>query len=175
MNSASMVCPKCRVGIMQLTSFKMGHYGNESMDAYHCSKCDYGYWVPMIPKNVVISTKGTYQENSIEEQLAKEISEMSDEEMKENVDKNFHYWQNRKSELQRCIDNDEIFAITEEDQKQEIIFLKQERERLMKKLERIRNVVEMISDWDKRDKDGPTVQERYLAKGILKILNEESK
>jgi hypothetical protein len=45
----------------------------------------------------------------------------------------------------------------------------------MKKLERIRNVVEMISDWDKRDKDGPTVQERYLAKGILKILNEESK
>ena len=71
MNSASMVCPKCRVGIMQLTSFKMGHYGNESMDAYHCSKCDYGYWVPMVPKNVVISTKGTYQENSNEEQLAK--------------------------------------------------------------------------------------------------------
>lgn len=113
--------------------------------------------------------------HSLEEQLAKEISEMSDEEMKENVDKNFHYWQNRKAELQRCIDNNEIFTITEEDQKQEIIFLKQERERLMKKLERIRNVVEMISDWDKRDKDGPTVQERYLAKGILEILNKESK
>ena len=66
MNSASMVCPKCRVGITQLTSFKMGHYCNESMNAYHCSKCDYGYWVPMVPKNVVISTKGTYQEEKME-------------------------------------------------------------------------------------------------------------
>ena len=98
---------------------------------------------------------------------------MPDEEMKENVDKNFHYWQNRKAELQRCVDNNEIFTITEDDQKQEIIFLKQERERFMKKLERIRNVVEMISDWDKRDKDGPTVQERYLAKEILRIIEEE--
>jgi hypothetical protein len=31
----------------------------------------------------------------------------------------------------------------------------------------------MISDWDKRDKDGPTVQERYLAKEILRIIEEE--
>ena len=131
MNSASIVCPKCRVGTIQLISFKIGHYGKESMDAYNCNKCDYGYWVPEFPKNVVISTKGTYQENSVEEQLAKEISEMSDEEIKENVGKNFHYWQNRKAELQRCINNDEIFTITEEDQKQEIIFLKQERGRLI--------------------------------------------
>ena len=62
MNSASMVCSKCRIGVMQLTSFKVGHFGKESIDAYHCSKCDYGYWVPMVPNNVVISTKGTYQE-----------------------------------------------------------------------------------------------------------------
>lgn len=167
MNSASMVCPKCRVGIMQLTSFKMGHYGNESMDAYHCSKCDYGYWVPMIPKNVMISTKGTYQENSNEEQLAKEISEMSDEEMKENVDKNFHYWQNRKAELQRCIDNNEIFTITEEDQKQEIVYLKQERERLIKKLEKIDNLSRYA--WEQVKRNPQEAEE------LFKMINKESK
>ena len=77
---------------------------------------------------------------SFEDQLAKEISEMSDEEVKNNIDKNFNYWQNRKAELQRCLDNNEIFTITEEDQRQEVIFLKQERERLMKKLEKIENL-----------------------------------
>ena len=71
---------------------------------------------------------------SFEDQLAKEISEMSDEEVKNNIDKNFNYWQNRKAELQRCLDNNEIFVITEEDQRQEVIFLKQELERLRKHL-----------------------------------------
>jgi len=65
---------------------------------------------------------------------------MSDEEVKNNIDKNFNYWQNRKAELQRCLDNNEIFTITEEDQKQEIIFLKQERQRLIEKLEKIENL-----------------------------------
>ena len=71
---------------------------------------------------------------AFENQLAKEISEMSDEEVKNNIDKNFNYWQNRKAELQRCLDNNEIFTITEEDQRQEVIFLKQELERLRKHL-----------------------------------------
>jgi len=167
MNSASIVCPKCRVGTIQLISFKIGHYGKESMDAYNCNKCDYGYWVPEFPKNVVISTKGTYQENSVEEQLAKEISEMSDEEIKENVGKNFHYWQNRKAELQRCINNDEIFTITEEDQKQEIIFLKQERERLIKKLEKIDSLSRYA--WEQVKRNPQEAEE------LFKMINKESK
>ena len=167
MNSASIVCPKCRVGTIQLTSFKIGHYGKESMDAYNCNKCDYGYWVPEFPKNVVISTKGTYQENSVEEQLAKEISEMSDEEIKENVGKNFHYWQNRKAELQRCINNDEIFTITEEDQKQEIIFLKQERERLIKKLEKIDSLSRYA--WEQVKRNPQEAEE------LFRMINKESK
>ena len=117
---------------MQHTPLMLDYSSNDSVSAYGCNKCDYGYWVPMVPSNVVISTKGTYQENTLEDQLAKEISEMSDEEVKNNIDKNFNYWQNRKTELQRCLDNNEIFTITEEDQKQEIIFLKQEREKLTK-------------------------------------------
>ena len=167
MNSASIVCPKCRVGTIQLISFKIGHYGKESMDAYNCNRCDYGYWVPEFPKNVVISTKGTYQENSVEEQLAKEISEMSDEEIKENVGKNFHYWQNRKAELQRCINNDEIFTITEEDQKQEIIFLKQERERLIKKLEKIDSLSRYA--WEQVKRNPQEAEE------LFKMINKESK
>jgi len=167
MNSASIVCPKCRVGTIQLISFKIGHYGKESMDAYNCNKCDYGYWVPEFPKNVVISTKGTYQENSVEEQLAKEISEMSDEEIKENVGKNFHYWQNRKAELQRCINNDEIFTITEEDQKQEIIFLKQERERLIKKLEKIDSLSRYA--WEQVKRNPQEAEE------LFRMINKESK
>ena len=71
---------------------------------------------------------------SFENQLAKEISEMSDEEVKNNIDKNFNYWQNRKAELQRCLDNNEIFVITEEDQRQEVIFLKQELKKLREHL-----------------------------------------
>ena len=71
---------------------------------------------------------------AFENQLAKEISEMSDEEVKNNIDKNFNYWQNRKAELQRCLDNNDIFVITEEDQRQEVIFLKQELEKLRKHL-----------------------------------------
>ena len=140
MNSASMVCPKCRVGTLQYTHVKMDYDSNDNYGAYGCNKCDYGYWVSMVPNNVVISTKGTYQENTLEDKLAKEISEMSDEEVKNNIDKNFNYWQDRKTELQRCLDNNEIFVITEEDQKQEIIFLKQERQRLIEKLEKIENL-----------------------------------
>jgi hypothetical protein len=103
----------------------------------------------------------------LEEQFAKEISEMSDEEMKENVDKNFLYWQNRKAELQRCIDNNEIFAITEEDQKQEIIFLKQERERLIKKLEKIDNLSRYA--WEQVKRNPQEAEE------LFKMINKESK
>jgi hypothetical protein len=104
---------------------------------------------------------------SFEEQLAKEISEMPDEEMKENVDKNFHYWQNRKAELQRCINNSEIFTITEDDQKQEIIFLKQERERLIKKLEKIDNLSRYA--WAQVRRNPQEAEE------LFKMINKESK
>lgn len=103
----------------------------------------------------------------LEEQFAKEISEMPDEEMKENVDKNFHYWQNRKAELQRCINNSEIFTITEEDQKQEIIFLKQERERLIKKLEKIDNLSRYA--WEQVKRNPQEAEE------LFKMINKESK
>jgi hypothetical protein len=105
--------------------------------------------------------------HSLEEQLAKDISEMSDEEMKENVDKNILYWHNRKAELQRCIDNNEIFAITEEDQKQEIVFLKQEKERLIKKLEKIDNLSRYA--WEQVRRNPQEAEE------LFKMINKESK
>ena len=79
----------------------------------------------------------------------------------------FHYWQNRKAELQRCIDNNEIFVITEEDQKQEIIFLKQERERLIKKLEKIDNLSRYA--WEQVKRNPQEAEE------LFKIINRESK
>jgi hypothetical protein len=119
-------------------------------------------------KNMMEMERDLYLKiNDLEEQLAKEISEMSDEEMKENVDKNFHYWQNRKAELQRSIDNNEIFTITEEDQKQEIIFLKQERERLIKKLEKIDNLSRYA--WEQVKRNPQEAEE------LFKMINKESK
>ena len=46
-------------------------------------------------------------------------------------------------------------------------------EKLEKMIDRIQNLAETISGWSKEDKDGPTVQERYLAKEILRIIEEE--
>lgn len=46
-------------------------------------------------------------------------------------------------------------------------------EKHRKKIKRIQNLLEDLVEWDDRDKDRPTIQEKFLAKEILRIIKEE--
>lgn len=78
-------CPMCPTGELQSTFV---YIDNETLKAHGCNKCKYGFWEPQVDTQTYsVSTTGR---TSYEDQLAKEIAEMSDEEVGRNVKKFFY-------------------------------------------------------------------------------------
>ena len=142
-------CPKCKVGTVQRSTI---YIEGERYNAFGCNKCDYGYWELFVDaKTYTVSTEGTA------DQFAKDISEMSDEEVEKNVEEHFSptkgiRW-NPREMLGKLYD--------------ENVFLKSERERLIKKLEKIDNLSRYAPEQVKRNP-----QE---AEELFKMINRESK
>ena len=142
-------CPKCKVGTVQHSTI---YVEGERYNAFGCNKCDYGYWEPVLDtKTYTISTEGTA------DQFAKDISEMLNEEVKENVEKHFSptkgiRWNPREMLGKLYNEND---------------FLKSERERLIKKLEKIDNLSRYA--WEQVKRNPQEAEE------LFKMINRESK
>jgi len=84
MNKNFSKCPMCPTGELQSTFVWID---NQTFKAHGCNKCKYGFWEPQVDTQTYsVSTTGT---TSYEDQLAKEIAEMSDEEVGRNVKKFF--------------------------------------------------------------------------------------
>ena len=150
------LCPKCNLGIIHHVKVYMGQlwYG-----AYRCNKCDYGYWEPVIDAKIyTVSTEGTA------DQFAKDISEMSDEEVKENTKK---YFLDRQADMKYAIDTGTAYTITAEDYRQSYLLEKAERERLIKKLEKIDNLSRYA--WEQVKRNPQEAEE------LFKMINKESK
>jgi|Laugresu1bdmlbsd_1035121.scaffolds.fasta_scaffold06591_9 hypothetical protein len=80
---------------------------------------------------------------------------------------NEKYWQERSAELQFCLDNNSTFTTTVEDLRQEIIFFKEERQRLIKKLQEIENLSKYA--WEQVDRNPAE------AKELFKTIHAKSK
>jgi hypothetical protein len=80
---------------------------------------------------------------------------------------NEKYWQERSAELQFCLDNNSTFTTTVEDLRQEIIFLKEERQRLIKKLQEIENLSKYA--WEQVDRNPAETKE------LFKTIHAKSK
>lgn len=149
-------CPKCKVGTVQHTTV---YIEDKWYEAFGCNKCDYGYWEPVLDtKTYTISTEGTA------DQFAKDISEMSDEEVKENAKKHFL---DRQADMKYAIDTGTAYTITAEDYRQSYLLEKAERERLIKKLEKIDNLSRYA--WEQVKRNPQEAEE------LFKMINRESK
>lgn len=149
-------CPKCKVGTVQRSTI---YIEGEQYKAFGCNKCDYGYWELVVDaKTYTVSTEGTA------EQFAKDISEMSDEEVKENAKK---YFLDRQADMKYAIDTGTDYTITAEDYRQSYLLEKAERERLIKKLEKIDNLSRYA--WEQVKRNPQEAEE------LFKMINRESK
>lgn len=72
---------------------------------------------------------------------------------------NEKYWQERRADLQFCLDNNTVFKITHQDLEKENIFLKEERQRLIKKLEEIENLSKYA--WEQVDRNPEEAKELF--------------
>jgi hypothetical protein len=97
-------------------------------------------------------------------EFAKDIAEMSEEQVKENVNK---YFLNRQADIKYAIDTESVFTITAEDYRQSYLFEKAERERLIKKLEKIENLSRLA--WEQVKKNPQEAEE------LFKMIYQESK
>ena len=98
------------------------------------------------------------------DQFAKDISEMSDEEVKENTKK---YFLDRQADMKYAIDTGAAYTITAEDYRQSYLLEKAERERLIKKLEKIDNLSRYA--WEQVKRNPQEAEE------LFKMINRESK
>lgn len=98
------------------------------------------------------------------DQFAKDISEMSDEEVKENTKK---YFLDRQADMKYAIDTETAYTITAEDYRQSYLLEKAERERLIKKLEKIDNLSRYA--WEQVKRNPQEAEE------LFKMINRESK
>lgn len=152
-------CPKCKVGTIQHSTVFIE---DKRYEAFGCNKCDYGYWEPALDmKNYTISSDGIVNLTLCSKETAdvfeKDISEMSDAEVEKNVEEHFSptkgiRW-NPKEMLGKLYD--------------ENVFLRSERERLIKKLEKIDNISRYA--WA-QVKGNPQEAEE-----LFKMINWESK
>lgn len=149
-------CPKCKVGTVQRSTI---YIEGERYNAFGCNKCDYGYWELFVDtKTYTVSTEGTA------DQFAKDISEMLDEEVKENTKKHFL---DRQADMKYAIDTGTAYTITAEDYRQSYLLEKAERERLIKKLEKIDNLSRYA--WEQVKRNPQEAEE------LFKMINRESK
>ena len=152
-------CPKCKVGTVQHTTV---YIEDKWYEAFGCNKCHDGHWEPVIDmKTYTISSDGivnlALRSKETADTFAKDISEMPDAEVEKNVEEHFSptkgiRW-NPKETLSKLYD--------------ENVFLKSERERLIKKLEKIDNLSRYA--WEQVKRNPQEAEE------LFKMINRESK
>jgi hypothetical protein len=166
-------CPKCKVGTVQRSTV---YIENKWYEAFGCNKCHDGHWEPVIDmKTYTISSDGivnlALRSKETADAFAKDISEMSDEEVKENTKK---YFLDRQADMKYAIDTGTAYTITAEDYRQSYLLEKAERERLIKKLEAVQDKLkEFLKDLETSPQQ-VSFEKEVLVKFISEMI-EESK
>jgi len=75
----------------------------------------------------------------------------------------FDYWEKRKADLEFCLENNLVFKITHQDCVQENLLLKEEKLKLLSKLEKINNLSRYA--WEQVEKNPEE------AKELFKMIN----
>ena len=99
------------------------------------------------------------------DQFAKDISEMSDEEVKENTKK---YFLDRQADMKYAIDTGTAYTITAEDYRQSYLLEKAERERLIKKLESVQDKLKEFL----KDLESSPQQISFEKEVLVKFISE---
>ena len=163
---SELSCPSCKVGTVQRSTV---YIEDKWYEAFGCNKCHDGHWEPVIDmKTYTISSDGivnlALRSKETADAFAKDISEMSDEEVKENTKK---YFLDRQADMKYAIDTGTAYTITAEDYRQSYLLEKAERERLIKKLEKIDNLSRYA--WEQVKRNPQEAEE------LFKMINRESK
>jgi len=98
------------------------------------------------------------------DQFAKDIAEMSDEKVKENANK---YFLDRQADMKYAVDTETPFTVKAEDYYQAYLIEKEERERLIKKLEKIDKLSRYA--WEQVKRNPQEAEE------LFKMINAEAK
>lgn len=101
---------------------------------------------------------------SSSDQFAKDIAEMPDEEVKENANK---YFLDRQADMKYAIDTETPFTVKAEDYYQAYLIEKEERKRLIKKLEKIDKLSRYA--WEQVKRNPQEAEE------LFKMINAEAK